>query len=75
MADESSDLRFEERGDLRLDPVERQRKRLVPGHRPETLDGVLTRLIGAPSRSLRFLGQTRRGLAGVAEPPSGPRRT
>src|SRR5262249_48102748 len=41
----------------------------------DTLDGVLTRLIGAPSRSLRFLGQTRRGLAGVAEPPPGPRRT
>jgi len=39
------------------------------------LDTVLTRLIGAPSRSLRFLGQTRRGLAGVAEPPPAPRRT
>jgi DNA repair protein RecO (recombination protein O) len=39
------------------------------------LDTVLARLIGAPSRSLRFLGQTRRGLAGVAEPPPAPRRT
>src|SRR4029434_6771964 len=36
--------------------------------RGAALDTVLTRLIGAPSRSLRFLSQTRRGLAGVAEP-------
>jgi DNA repair protein RecO (recombination protein O) len=41
----------------------------------EILDSVVTRLVGAPSRSLRFIGQTRRGLAGVAEPPPAPRRT
>jgi hypothetical protein len=39
------------------------------------LDGVVTRLIGGPSRTLRFIGQTRRGLAGVAEPPPARRRT
>lgn len=39
------------------------------------LDGVVTRLIGATPRALRFIGQTRRGLAGLAEPPSAPRRT
>ena len=38
------------------------------------LDGVVTRLIGATPRALRFIGQTRRGLAGVAEPPPAPRR-
>jgi DNA repair protein RecO (recombination protein O) len=38
------------------------------------LDGVVTRLIGAAPRTLRFIGQTRRGLAGVAEPPPPPRR-
>jgi len=35
---------------------------------------VVTRLIGATPRTLRFIGQTRRGLAGVAEPPPPPRR-
>jgi hypothetical protein len=39
------------------------------------LDGVVTRLIGGAPRSLRFIGQTRRGLAGVAEPPPARRRT
>jgi recombinational DNA repair protein (RecF pathway) len=39
------------------------------------LDGVVTRLIGGFPRSLRFIGQTRRGLAGVAEPPPARRRT
>jgi hypothetical protein len=39
------------------------------------LDGVVTRLIGSLPRALRFIGQTRRGLAGVAEPPPARRRT
>jgi len=39
------------------------------------LDSVVTRLIGGLPRSLRFIGQTRRGLAGVAEPPPARRRT
>jgi DNA repair protein RecO (recombination protein O) len=54
---------------------------LAAGLRPDveaeigaTLDGVITRLIGAAPRALRFLGQTRRGLAGVAEPPPARRR-
>lgn len=38
------------------------------------LDGTMTRLIGAAPRTLRFIGQTRRGLAGVAEPPPASRR-
>src|SRR5262245_32875546 len=62
MADEASDLRLEERGDLRLDPAERERERLVPGHRPETLEG--------PDGGRRNLRGTRpgsrAGLAGQA---------
>jgi DNA repair protein RecO (recombination protein O) len=55
---------------------------LVLGVRPDVeselgaaLDGVVTRLIGSLPRTLRFIGQTRRGLAGVAEPPPARRRT
>src|SRR5439155_25153281 len=40
MADQASDLRLQECGELRFDPAERQGERLVPGHRPKTLEGA-----------------------------------
>jgi len=58
-------LRWDEA--LRLSPapaLEREIGALV--------DGLVARLAGRPSRSTRFLGQVRRSLAHVADPPAGP---
>jgi DNA repair protein RecO (recombination protein O) len=60
-------LRWEEALDAALRPD-------VEAELGASLDGMVTRLIGAAPRTLRFIGQTRRGLAGVAEAPPRPRR-
>jgi DNA repair protein RecO (recombination protein O) len=47
---------------------------LAPGLERELgslVDGLVTRLAGRPSRSSRFLGQIRRSLARLADPPAG----